>query len=104
MIVYMVSALHRAVACLTLLLPFETMASERATRTSVGETTQIATHGECGRRCVEQPPAQPNWQEMLEQFGLLLPKIPQMPSACRPVRQYRTVSLDRKPRPPCLFA
>jgi hypothetical protein len=97
MIVHMVSALRRALgrtfACLTLLLPFETMASDAGARKPAEEQAPSAPHK-----------AQPTWQEALDQFGLLLPKIPQMPSACRPIRQYRSISLDKMPRQPCFYA
>jgi hypothetical protein len=109
MIGCMVSALRRALgralgrmfACITLLLPFEAMAGDAGPRGPLAERSRPA---DCIQDCALAPAAQPTWQEALEQFGLLLPKIPQMPSACRPLRQYRSFSLDRMPRQPCYYA
>lgn len=108
MIVHMVSALRRSLgrffACLTLLLPFETMASDADVRKLGGEQVRSSEPDDCGKECAKAPAPPPGWQQVLDQYGLLLPKIPQMPSACRAPRQYRSISLDKMPRQPCFFA
>lgn len=113
MMVRMVSALirralSRSFACMTLLLPFDTMASDVAAPASASASGQSRNGDgpDCGANCPAKPPvpaAQPSWQQAFEGFSLLLPKVPQMPSACRAARQYRSVSQDKMPRQPCFY-
>lgn len=109
MIDRMITVVRRLVACLTLLLPFQATADGAQARRAAASAPDLGAQcpGDAPPPCPNRPtppaPSLPQHGAIRDGFGLLLPKLPLMPSACRPLRQYRSFSHDKLQRQPCYY-
>ena len=113
----MVVTFRRLFALLLLvLLPYQAMAAEVAACESAmkGCPQMMAKGINCcdhddnsdapDMGCGSSLDCAPALVALLEEFGLLLPKLVPMPTACAAPKECRSFIPDKAPRPPCFFA